>query len=900
VKINDLKQMLNKIFAILLLINILITTSVYSQVKESSNKVTSQGFKGVVKDEAGKPVAFVVVFVQELAKGTTTNINGCYSFKLPAGNYNVIIKHLSYKTQTKKVEIFADKFITIDIILNPQSFRIPDIRVTAKREDPAYYIMRKAMAMSRYYLHQFSSYDCRVYLKGTAFFNNIPFLLKKTLRKEGLEEGKSYTLENITDIHYDILNGIRKKVVAMKSSFKNSDVEPMDYITLSLYNEMKTPISPLDKRAFSVYKFRLENTFSDQGRGINKIKVIPRRKGYDLFSGYIYIADDYWNIHSVDLLLEQKMFSVIIKQLYAPVKKDVWMPISFNFDANVGVMGVKLDYKYVASVDYKNINLNKDIDNTIMAQIRNRIIKSKKEDESVRKIISEKQNASKKAVNKIIEKQDLKNRDVRKLKRIMERDAKSSAKLRPLEIKENYKILDNAKNRSLTFWDSIRPVTLTKSEKNSYHNNDSIAVLMNNPHYKDSVKKAKNRFRFRHIIFGNTYIYDDADAKFYTSALLGFNSFSYNTVEGLLFKKQFSFQKKYKNGKNISIRQNFSYSTERNKLLSSGVFSYRYNSMKRAYINVSGGMKTSDFNGSNSMLPSVNMITTLMLKQNYVKLYEKDFIKLEHKFDIVNGLTLTTGVEYDYRKQLKNNTDFYFTNPFDTTFTSNIPDNDFVNANAFATQSTFIFDAKIKYTPRYFYRVKDNVKRMLYSKHPQFTFEYKQGINNFFNSNSSFQFVQASIYQYKRIGFIGYLRYNVSTGLFFNKTDMHFADYKNFQVHPSFISANSNFTAFRLLNYYSHNTNDYFVQANVKFDNDRILIKRLPIMNKSLIRENIYFNYLKTSDNKDYFEMGYGLNQIFLLFNVEIFTGFEEWKHKFTGVKIVFPILSGGTTINAG
>ncbi|MBE9468376.1 MAG: carboxypeptidase-like regulatory domain-containing protein [Bacteroidetes bacterium] len=892
--------MMNKIFATLFLINIITTTGVYSQTKEFGNKVTSQGFKGVVRDEAGKLVPFVVVFVKELTRGTTTDASGCYSFKMPEGSYNIIIKHLSYKTQTIKLNILANKFSTIDITLKPQSFQIPDIRVSAKKEDPAYYVMRRAMAMSQYYLKQVSYYDCRVYLKGTAFFNNIPFLLTKILKKEGIEEGKSYTLENITDIHYDIPNGIQKKIVAMKSSFRNSNVEPMDYITLSLYNEMKTPILPLDKRAFSVYTFRLENTFSDQGRRINKIKVMPRRKGYDLFSGYIYIADDYWNIHSVDLELEQKMFSVIIKQLYAPVKKDIWMPISFNFDANVDVMGVKLNYKYVASVSYKNIKLNKNIDNTIMAQIRNSIIKSKNEDEKARKLIYENQNASKRAVDKITQKQNLKNRDARKLKRIMEKDAKSSAKLRPLEIKENYTILDNAKNRDLSFWDSIRPVTLSKSEKNSYRNKDSIAILLNNPQYKDSVKRAKKQFKFIHILFGNTYIYEDADAEFFSSALLGLNSSSYNTVEGLLLKKQFSFKKKYESGKRILIKQNFSYSTARNKLLASGVFSYRYNSMKRASVNISGGVKTLDFNGDNSMLPSVNMITTLMLKQNYVNLYEKSFVKLEHKFDIVNGLTLTTGLEYNYKKQLNNNSYFYLTNPFDTVFTSNIPDNDFVNANAFENQSTFVFNAKINYTPRYYYRVKNNMKIMMYSKYPRFTVDYKQGINNFFNSSSSFQFLQASIYQGKSIGFIGYLRYNVSTGLFFNKTNMHFSDYKNFQVHPSFISGNSDFRSFRLLNYYSHNTNDYFIQASLKFDNDRILIKRLPIMNKSLIRENLYLNYLKTADNKDYFEMGYGLDQVFLLFNVEIFTGFENWKHKFTGIKIVLPIFSGSATINAG
>ena len=885
-----------------LIICVLTTKNVYSQPQSSAiNKnLTNQGVKGFVKDVSGKPIPFVVVFVQELTKGTTTNINGSYSIKLPEGTYNIIIKHLSYKTQKIPIKVLSDKFTKINITLEPQSFQIPDIRVTASKEDPAYYIMRKAIAMSQYYLHQVSSYDCRVYLKGSYFFKDIPFLLKHMLKKEDIEEGKSYTLENITDIHFELPHIYQRKVVAMKSSFNNSDIEPMDYITLSLYDELKTPISPLDKRAFSVYKFQLENTFSDQGRLINKIKVIPKRKGFDLYSGYIYIADDYWNIHSADLKLDQKLFSLRIKQLYAPLKDDIWMPVSFNIDADISVMGVKVKYKYIASVNYKNIKPNNNIDKTIMAQIRDKIVKDKKEKDVVNKIIAGNQKSKERKINKIASKENLKNKDVRRLKRIMEREARKSAPPKPLEVKNNFQISDSAKNRSLSFWDSIRPVTLTKQEKNSYHYKDSITVLMNNPHYKDSVKRAKKQFKFRHILFGNTYIYDDADARFYTSALLGLRSFSYNTVEGFLFKKYFYFQKKYDTGKEISIRQRFSYSTARNKLLASGGFNYRYNSMKRANINISGGAKTSDFNGSNSMLPIMNMITTLNFKQNYMKLYENDFIKVEHGFDVINGLRLTSSLEYDKRTQLKNNSYFYITNPFNDTFTSNIPDNNFVGTNAFTSQSAFIIDAKVNYTPRYYYRIDHNVKRMLYSNYPKFSFEYKQGINNFFNSGSSFQFLQASIYQWKTIGFIGSIQYNVSTGLFFNKNNMYFADYKNFQVHPSFLSTNSNVTAFRLLNYYSHNTNKYFIEGHVKYENDRIIIKRLPIFNQSLIRENVYFNYLKTADQKDYFEAGYGLNQIFLLFNVEVFTGFESWKHKFTGIKIIFPIFSGGATINAG
>ena len=72
----------------------------------------------------------------------------------------------------------------------------------------------------------------------------------------------------------------------------------MGMITSNLYDSDKYGIvSPVGKSALTVYNFALEGTFEDQGRTINKIKVTPKIKGNDVFTGYIYIADLFWNIH---------------------------------------------------------------------------------------------------------------------------------------------------------------------------------------------------------------------------------------------------------------------------------------------------------------------------------------------------------------------------------------------------------------------------------------------------------------------------------------------------------------------------------------------------------------------------------------------------------------------------
>jgi len=80
-------------------------------------------------------------------------------------------------------------------------------------------------------------------------------------------------------------------------------------------------ISPIAENALSYYKYKWEGSYTEDGREINHIKVIPRRKFEPLFSGYIDIAEDEWRIHSVKLELTKNsqmeiLDTLRVEQLY--------------------------------------------------------------------------------------------------------------------------------------------------------------------------------------------------------------------------------------------------------------------------------------------------------------------------------------------------------------------------------------------------------------------------------------------------------------------------------------------------------------------------------------------------------------------------------------------------------
>lgn len=855
----------------------------------------SQCIEGKITNSSGEPIPYATIYATDVSKGTTSNIEGNYKLELPEGNHKLTIRYLGYKTKELDVSCMGSTKKQ-DIILEEQLYKIPEVRILASGEDPAYSIMRKAVAMSYYYLNQVEEYDCRIYMKGSGKFKSIPRLMKKSLKKEGIEEGKPMVMENISDIHFELPDVIEENVISMRSTMDDNDVSPMGYMTLSLYNDVDGVISPLSRDAFAHYKFQLEASFYDQDYLVHKIKIIPRRQGYDLYSGDIYIVEGFWHLHSSELLIEQKMFKIKWSQVYSPVNDNVWMPVSHNFDIDAGAMGFEVVFKYIASVSDYEVMLNSNIDHSLY---RNMLAESKDYIDEINKLSGGRQNE----INELVQKEDLTKKESRKLKKLVRKDIEETKpKEKDLEIKDNINnVEDSAMLRSVAYWDSIRPIPLTVDEFDGYKVKDSIQLRMEtDTTFKDSIEREDSRFKWDKFLTGGTYKYNDGH-RFYYGGLIDLEHINFNTVDGLKYGMEFSYSYSNDSGKYFRIRQNADYALARESMTGNFSLLYRYNGLKRGYIYLDGGRGTSDFDNSTGISENLNLVTTLFLKENYLKLYQKDYISIGHRIDIKNGFDVYANFEYAQRKELRNHSDFYFYDPFKKDFTSNIPPVDNFDNSIVSGHNASVLELEISYTPRYYYRIDEGVKRMSYSNYPTFTLHYFKGIKGLFNSDIDFDRVEVTIAQGLTIRRLGGLNYKLTAGSFLNSNNLFFADYKHFGTNTPFLIGSSEGNIFRLLDYYDYSSGKSYFEGHARIENDRMILKRLPVLNKTIMREAIYFNYLATTGSKPYYEFGYGLNQIFLMFNIEVFTGFKGLNHEYTGIKIGIPFVGrNGDSITIG
>ena len=857
----------------------------------------SQGIRGRITNSAGESIPYASVYVPSVSTGTVSNHEGNYELKLPEGKYNILFQYLGYQTVTREVTV-GKTFQTTDITLSAQNFTISEIEVLASKEDPAWSIMRKAISMAPYYRQQVSKYSCKVYLKGTGVVENIPGLAKMMMKAKEIKQMQDpFVMETLSKIDFELPDKVNQQVLAMRSSGEQNSTSPMGMVTNSLYDADKYGVvSPVGTTALKMYNFKLEGVFEDQGRTINKIKVTPKSEGNDVFSGYIYIASNYWNIHSADLKMHVTMADINFHEVYAEVNKNTWMPVSLDFDIDFSGMGFKVKYKYIASITDYQTTLNPLLDHTFLEKIKNehleemRIIKQINETNHQVANQTKEPSRQQKKITALMQKEEPNNREAAKLNKLVEKEIKRNSPPEPLEIKSGIKVSRKQVNNDSTYWAAQRPIPLTAIEKSSFVKKDSFLRVSATPRYKDSVRDSRQKFQVKHLIFGKTYNYSVDSNRMYENlkipTLISPNSFSFNTVDGLRMDLPFNYYKIDSTGRDLVLRADIAYAFVRQKLDALFFYGQRFKGLKNTFLAASVGTSTQDFNRNTGISTLTNEFYTLFLEENYKKLYRRDFVQLSVNSDIANGLTLSETYEYSSNYALENHSTFTFIDDKNKVFTPNTPVNNSLESWQTGNHHSLIGRFVLDYTPHNRYRIRDGRKVYAGSKYPTFSLGYKSSFSGFLGNDSRFDILRLGIRQNIDYGFDNHFSYTVNAGKFLNSNHVYFEDFQHFNTQPTNLLFSSTENSFRLLPFYQFSTSDKFAEGHISFRTNRLILKWLPLIKKTSMSEALFANYLSTPGIKNYLETGYGFTNLFLFLSAEAVAGFENGTFRSAGIKV--------------
>jgi hypothetical protein len=504
----------------------------------------SQGIRGEIRDENGQPVPYAAIFIKELTRGTTCNALGLFSLPLPEGNYTIFFRSLGYTEVTRTLQV-GPEYTELMIELPPQTYMIPEVRVSASGEDPAYWIMRKTIGLANYHLHEVLEYEAEIYIKGTALLEKMPRAIARRIQVNNIrvEEGEAYMLESLNEVKFRAPSKYEMRVIASQNTLPGytENVNPMDYINASLYQQqIEGVISPLARHAFSHYRFRFDGTFMEGTYVINKIKVSPKRKSQQLVEGYLYVVEDLWCLHSADLSVNTIAGTVRLKQLFANVMMDAWLPVNHQIGVDVDIAGVLANVTYVSSLKYSDVTLNPNLPETYFTSMR--------ADEDEEEIAEEPEiSKEQEKINELLEKDELTNRDVQKLSRLMEKEAgKSSPDPSDEDLNRTgttFSVADSAVRNDSIYWNAVRPIPLTPKEHISIRERDSIRGIQQATASGDSLSTRTSPRRqklFRGILLGRSYTWSKGRFRFTHDGLIDLEQLDYNTVDGFSYGQRFS------------------------------------------------------------------------------------------------------------------------------------------------------------------------------------------------------------------------------------------------------------------------------------------------------------------------------------------------------------------------
>ncbi|MBD2751556.1 DUF5686 and carboxypeptidase regulatory-like domain-containing protein [Spirosoma validum] len=886
--------------------------------------VAQTGLRGTVKNKQGDVLPFAAVIVKGTSNGTITNAEGRYEIALAPGKYEIVFQYLGFQTIQQSTEI-GTGFTTLDATMEEQAFRLAEVQAKAGNEDPAYTIMRRAIAKSRFHQLQVQRFKARVYTKSSFTVVDLPNLAEMAFRKQLKEAERDFNFkvgvpvlnETVAEVSFSQPNTYRQRILANRNS-QGDFLSPNQFYNASFYSPtIGGTVSPLSPKAFAYYKFEYKGTFREPGPDgqpieVSKIQVIPRQYGEGVFRGTIYILENTWAIHSLQLETVTNIgVSITVRHVCRPIQ-GVWMPTNQRYSGSGSYLGVKANGYYIRNLTFSEFVVNP-------AFVEEIEVADEKKGPPAQSL--SKSDIKGKPLDDLVKKQkEFSTKNLRQLVKEYEKQEKQARKNRKEDVtvvRDDSLVVDSlARRRSNVFWDSLRSVPLTTAEMKSYRKADSLGLVREikvpgtaDTTRRDSTdrqKKSRNKFSPGQLLSGYTWRLSKQTSLNYTSPLA---QIEYNTVEGYTLEAALNLRYRRKVDSvnrfvqiplgEWNIGGTGRYQFGRKGFVGYGQASYQY---KTTRVGLSGGRYLYQFNPDNPISPLLNSLTSLLFEQNFAKLYQKDFLNLTVRaLPFKSRVTLSGSLEYAQRTELANYREdlkpwFDWKN---RAFTPNRPDNAEVattvsTSTAFPTHNALVLNVTAsgrlgatQYTIRNGRRIarRDNDAPLL-------TLNYRKGM-----MDVDYDFLQGSISHSFETGIRSRLNYQLSAGAFLTNRSVYFPDFKHFAGNEFFFQQGDVVSSFRLLPYYQYSTANRFAEGHVLAEFRKFLVTQLTIVRLIGLKENLFVNYLYTPSSKHYTEVGYGLDgiipQVLPFFRVEVISQWQDAKYQGLGFRI-------GTTLKFG
>jgi hypothetical protein len=858
--------------------------------------------RGKVSGPDGTGLPFANVAVRGAATSTGSNEQGQYQLRLDAGSYQLVFQYVGYRPRTETVRVPAgDSTLTLNVALAPESFSLAEVTVRGSDRDPAYAIIQHAQQWRAYHQREVAAFRARIYIKSLGRFSETPGKIFGLVKVgPDIKPGIFYLSESLSELSFTQPDVVKER---MLSSRVSGDSRGISFNRagagrgLSFYNNLVKSgfsergfVSPIAANALLFYQYELVGSTQQNGELVHKIRVTPRRRSDPVFSGFIYVVEGSWRLHSIDLRLTKDaqldyIDDLHIEQLFAPAPgvPHAWVVQSqklgvgfsaFGFKGTGFVTAVFSNYNHVVPTYPAPPEPKAAAPLAGSAPAGPPVIAPVTTKELTRQIKREKPNLA-----------GL-NRQVRRQVKQAQRDSLRHDPLSQMKKGEVMLVEKGVNERDTSYWSQMRPVPLTEEEKVDYHKKDSSEVLRKSRPYQDSLDRKRNEFSASQLLLTG-YTYRNTFAKRSFSIAPIFNEVLYNTVEGYVVNAQATYSQRTEDRRFLTLTPALRYGFSNKQLQPSLTLNWQLDPQKTRQIGLVAGRTIENFDRNSQLTPFINSVYSLLANRNYAKLYRRDGAELSYLWEPVNGLTVRGAASYFERVELFNTADYLWRDVPGRAFTPNQPvaDEAPAEATAFGRSKAAVLTLNFSYKPGQRYITRPDGKYNMGSKWPTFGAQARLAVPHLLGADVRYLLLQGSVRHTKQFGLLGTSTVQAIVGGFVGKQEgMTFADYRHFSGNRTLLTAD--FTQFQLLDYYQYSTRASYFEGHFNHHFNGFIFNKVPLLRQLKWQEVVSLNYLHTAQIGHYLELGAGIEHIFKVARVDFYTGLQSGERVGTGVRV--------------
>ncbi len=223
-------------------------------------------------------------------------------------------------------------------------------------------ILQCIFQFSPFYSRIIDEYKADLYIKGKVKVHKRNHLIRYVPSMFRFEKHiNDYLMESLSELHYTAPDIYDRKIKAVSTTFprnRGQITDVMDYLNMNIYSSSLMSdklLSPLDKKSSRYYHYLLDSIAGSSDCQRYKILIIPKFRGTQLVSGYMWVSDQIWTIRElyIEGVYDVIRFKVRVKM---GEEGDVeFLPVQFDLNLVFKFLGNHLEMDIGAWLKYNEI-----------------------------------------------------------------------------------------------------------------------------------------------------------------------------------------------------------------------------------------------------------------------------------------------------------------------------------------------------------------------------------------------------------------------------------------------------------------------------------------------------------------------------------------------------------------